>query len=144
MTFFYEICKYPLSILLSYIFIGESPLQILVPDNRLIPGPLSPGPQEMVRWKWWRHQKYVAVSLILSFPDQSVTRSICVLCCSDSPRRRGGGQLGASGTSRATAVSSTLIVESQSEETVTENLSVSQADSLLLFIFLKEFLFTPV
>ncbi|XP_016412498.1 protein NPAT isoform X2 [Sinocyclocheilus rhinocerous] len=67
---------------------GESPLQILVPDNRLNPGPLSPA------------------------------RRKC-----DSPRRRGGGQLGASGTSRATVVSSTLIVESQSEETVTENLS---------------------
>ncbi|XP_016311128.1 protein NPAT isoform X1 [Sinocyclocheilus anshuiensis] len=67
---------------------GESPLQILVPDNRLNPGPLSPA------------------------------RRKC-----DSPRRRGGGQLGASGTSRATVVSSTPIVESQSEETVTENLS---------------------
>ncbi|XP_043115841.1 protein NPAT [Puntigrus tetrazona] len=67
---------------------GESPLHILVPDNRLNPGPLSPA------------------------------RRKC-----DSPRRRGGGQLGASGTSRATVVSSTLIVESQSEETVTENLS---------------------
>ncbi|KAG1951744.1 protein NPAT [Pimephales promelas] len=67
---------------------GESPLQILVPDNRLNPGPLSPA------------------------------RRKC-----DSPRRRGGGQLGASGPSRATVVSSTLIVEAQSEETVTENLS---------------------
>uniref|UniRef100_A0A8C1TQT0 Nuclear protein, ataxia-telangiectasia locus n=2 Tax=Cyprinus carpio TaxID=7962 RepID=A0A8C1TQT0_CYPCA len=67
---------------------GESPLQILVTDNRLNPGPLSPA------------------------------RRKC-----DSPRRRGGGQSGASGTSRATVVSSTLIVESQSEETVTENLS---------------------
>uniref|UniRef100_A0A672RI31 Protein NPAT n=1 Tax=Sinocyclocheilus grahami TaxID=75366 RepID=A0A672RI31_SINGR len=45
------------------------------------------------------------------------------LMLTDSPRRRGGGQLGASGTSRATVVSSTLIMESQSEETVTENLS---------------------
>ncbi|XP_052432408.1 protein NPAT [Carassius gibelio] len=67
---------------------GESPLQILVTDNRLNPGPLSPA------------------------------RRKC-----DSPRRRGGGQLGASGISRATVVSSTLIVESQSEETGTENLS---------------------
>ncbi|XP_073673710.1 protein NPAT [Garra rufa] len=67
---------------------GESPLQILVPDNRLNPGPLSPA------------------------------RRKC-----DSPRRRGGGQMGASGTSRAVVASSTLIVESQSEETVTENLS---------------------
>ncbi|XP_059370306.1 protein NPAT-like isoform X2 [Carassius carassius] len=67
---------------------GESPLQILVTDNRLNPGPLSPA------------------------------RRKC-----DSPRRRGGGQLGASGISRATVVSSTLVVESQSEETVTENLS---------------------
>ncbi|XDV32266.1 hypothetical protein PO909_003129 [Leuciscus waleckii] len=67
---------------------GESPLQILVPDNRLNPGPLSPA------------------------------RRKC-----DSPRRRGGGQLGGSGASRATVVSSTLIMETQSEETVTENLS---------------------
>uniref|UniRef100_A0A671M7I4 Protein NPAT-like n=1 Tax=Sinocyclocheilus anshuiensis TaxID=1608454 RepID=A0A671M7I4_9TELE len=67
---------------------GESPLQILVPDNRLNPGPLSPA------------------------------RRKC-----DSPRRRGGGQLCASGTNRATVVSSTLVVESQNEETVTENLS---------------------
>ncbi|XP_059389021.1 protein NPAT-like isoform X2 [Carassius carassius] len=66
----------------------ESPLQILVPDNRLNPGPLSPA------------------------------RRKC-----DSPRRRGGGQLCASGTNRATLVSSTLVVESQNEETVTENLS---------------------
>ncbi|XP_067306709.1 protein NPAT isoform X2 [Pseudorasbora parva] len=67
---------------------GESPLQILVPDNRLNPGPLSPA------------------------------RRKC-----DSPRRRGGGQLGASGTTRATVVSSSLIMETPSEETVTENLS---------------------
>ncbi|XP_016414099.1 protein NPAT-like isoform X2 [Sinocyclocheilus rhinocerous] len=67
---------------------GESPLQILVPDNRLNPGPLSPA------------------------------RRKC-----DSPRRRGGGQLCAIGTNRATVVSSTLVVESQNEETVTENLS---------------------
>uniref|UniRef100_A0A8C1P892 Nuclear protein, ataxia-telangiectasia locus n=1 Tax=Cyprinus carpio TaxID=7962 RepID=A0A8C1P892_CYPCA len=67
---------------------GESPLQILVPDNRLNPGPLSPA------------------------------RRKC-----DSPRRRGGGQMCASGTNRATVVSSTLVVESQNEETVTENLS---------------------
>uniref|UniRef100_A0A8C2JSQ7 Nuclear protein, ataxia-telangiectasia locus n=1 Tax=Cyprinus carpio TaxID=7962 RepID=A0A8C2JSQ7_CYPCA len=67
---------------------GESPLQILVPDNRLNPGPLSPA------------------------------RRKC-----DSPRRRGGGQMCASGTNRATIVSSTLVVESQNEETVTENLS---------------------
>ncbi|XP_056329003.1 protein NPAT [Danio aesculapii] len=67
---------------------GESTLQILVPDNRLNPGPLSPA------------------------------RRKC-----DSPRRRGGGQLGASGTSKATVVSSSLIVENQNEETVTENLS---------------------
>lgn len=67
---------------------GESPLQILVPDNRLNPGPLSPA------------------------------RRKC-----DSPRRRGGGQLGASGASRAMVVSSTLTMETQSEETVTENLS---------------------
>ncbi|XP_077064467.1 protein NPAT [Siphateles boraxobius] len=67
---------------------GESPLQILVPDNRLNPGPLSPA------------------------------RRKC-----DSPRRRGGGQLGGSGAGRATVVSSTLIMETQSEETVTENLS---------------------
>ncbi|XP_026082225.1 protein NPAT-like isoform X1 [Carassius auratus] len=66
----------------------ESPLQILVPDNRLNPGPLSPA------------------------------RRKC-----DSPRRRGGGQLCVSGTNRATVVSSTLVVESQNEETVTENLS---------------------
>ncbi|XP_051535876.1 protein NPAT-like isoform X2 [Myxocyprinus asiaticus] len=67
---------------------GESPLQILVPDQRLNPGPLSPA------------------------------RRKC-----DSPRRRGGGQLGASGTSRNSVVSSTLIVETQSDETVAENLS---------------------
>ncbi|TRY96310.1 hypothetical protein DNTS_030037, partial [Danionella cerebrum] len=67
---------------------GDAPLQILVPDNRLNPGPLSP------------------------------TRRKC-----DSPRRRGGGQLGAPGTSRASVLASSLIVESQSEETVTENLS---------------------
>ncbi|XP_051966765.1 protein NPAT-like [Xyrauchen texanus] len=67
---------------------GESPLQILVPDQRLNPGPLSPA------------------------------RRKC-----DSPRRRGGGQLGASGTSRSSVVSSTLIVETQSDETVAENLS---------------------
>lgn len=67
---------------------GESTLHILVPDNRLNPGPLSPA------------------------------RRKC-----DSPRRRGGGQLGAIGTSKATVVSSSLIVENQNEETVTENLS---------------------
>ncbi|XP_051522117.1 protein NPAT-like isoform X2 [Myxocyprinus asiaticus] len=67
---------------------GESPLQILVPDQRLNPGPLSPA------------------------------RRKC-----DSPRRRGGGQLGASGTSRSTVVSSTLIVETQCDESVAENLS---------------------
>lgn len=68
--------------------LGESPLQILVPDNRLNPGPLSPA------------------------------RRKC-----DSPRRRGGGQLGASGTSRSTVVSSTLVVETASEENAAENLS---------------------
>ncbi|XP_057207920.1 protein NPAT isoform X2 [Triplophysa rosa] len=68
--------------------LGESPLQILVPDHRLNPGPLSPA------------------------------RRKC-----DSPRRRGGGQLGASGTSRSTVVSSTLVVETASEENVAENLS---------------------
>lgn len=67
---------------------GETTLHILVPDNRLNPGPLSPA------------------------------RRKC-----DSPRRRGGGPLGASGTSKATVVSSSLTVENQNEETVTENLS---------------------
>ncbi|XP_051963039.1 protein NPAT-like [Xyrauchen texanus] len=67
---------------------GESSLQILVPDQRLNPGPLSPA------------------------------RRKC-----DSPRRRGGGQLGASGTSRSMVVASTLIVETQCDETVAENLS---------------------
>ncbi|KAA0702035.1 Protein NPAT [Triplophysa tibetana] len=68
--------------------LAESPLQILVPDHRLNPGPLSPA------------------------------RRKC-----DSPRRRGGGQLGASGTSRSTVVSSNLGVETSSEENVAENLS---------------------
>ncbi|XP_055052594.2 protein NPAT [Misgurnus anguillicaudatus] len=68
---------------------GESPLQILVPDHRLNPGPLSPA------------------------------RRKC-----DSPRRRGGGQLGSTGTSRTTLVSSsTLVVETPSEENMAENLS---------------------
>ncbi|KAL7831868.1 hypothetical protein AOLI_G00294160 [Acnodon oligacanthus] len=64
---------------------GDSTLQIILPDHRFTPGPLSPA------------------------------RRKC-----DSPRRRSGGQFG---TSRGTAVSSTLNVESQSQETVTENLS---------------------
>lgn len=68
---------------------GESPLQILVPDHRLNPGPLSPA------------------------------RRKC-----DSPRRRGGGQLGSTGTSRTTLVSnSTFVVETPSEENMAENLS---------------------
>ncbi|XP_036417871.1 LOW QUALITY PROTEIN: protein NPAT [Colossoma macropomum] len=64
---------------------GDSTLQIILPDHRFTPGPLSPA------------------------------RRKC-----DSPRRRSGGQFG---TSRGTVVSSTLNVESQSQETVTENLS---------------------
>uniref|UniRef100_A0A3B1JFR7 Nuclear protein, ataxia-telangiectasia locus n=1 Tax=Astyanax mexicanus TaxID=7994 RepID=A0A3B1JFR7_ASTMX len=64
---------------------GDSTLQIILPDQRFTPGPLSPA------------------------------RRKC-----DSPRRRGGGQ---SGTSRSSAVPSTLSVETQSQEAVTENLS---------------------
>uniref|UniRef100_A0A4W4DND8 Protein NPAT C-terminal domain-containing protein n=1 Tax=Electrophorus electricus TaxID=8005 RepID=A0A4W4DND8_ELEEL len=64
---------------------GESTLQIIVPDHRIAPGPLSPA------------------------------RRKC-----DSPRRRGGSQYG---PSRGTAVTSSLTVESHSQEAMTENLS---------------------
>ncbi|XP_072548082.1 protein NPAT isoform X2 [Salminus brasiliensis] len=73
---------------------GDSTLQIMLPDHRFTPGPLSPA------------------------------RRKC-----DSPRRRGGGQFG---TSRSTAVSSTLSVESQSQEPVTENLSVSSQKQMVI------------
>lgn len=63
----------------------DSTLQIILPDQRFTPGPLSPA------------------------------RRKC-----DSPRRRGGGQIG---TSRSSAVPSTLSVETQSQEAATENLS---------------------
>ncbi|XP_076833468.1 protein NPAT [Brachyhypopomus gauderio] len=64
---------------------GESTLQIIVPDHRIVPGPLSPA------------------------------RRKC-----DSPRRRAGSQHGAS---RSSVVSSSLAVEANSQETMTENIS---------------------
>uniref|UniRef100_A0AAY5KTV4 Protein NPAT C-terminal domain-containing protein n=1 Tax=Esox lucius TaxID=8010 RepID=A0AAY5KTV4_ESOLU len=65
---------------------GETPLQIMVPENRLTQGPLSPG------------------------------RRKC-----DSPRRRGGGSGGSSGTGRANMAACHLTSEPQNEEVVTEN-----------------------
>ncbi|KAM3875335.1 protein NPAT [Diretmus argenteus] len=65
---------------------GDSPVQMLVPEHRLTPGPMSPG-----RRKW------------------------------DSPRKRGSGLSGSSGTGRSTMNVSSLAVEPQPEEVVEEN-----------------------
>ncbi|KAJ7995489.1 hypothetical protein DPEC_G00245100 [Dallia pectoralis] len=64
----------------------ETPLQIIVPENRLTQGPISPG------------------------------RRKC-----DSPRRRGGGSGGSSGTGRANMAACHPTAEPQNEEVVTEN-----------------------
>ncbi|XP_071375012.1 protein NPAT [Centroberyx affinis] len=64
----------------------DSPVQIIVSEHRLTPGPMSP-----VRRKW------------------------------DSPRRRGSGLSGSSGTGRSTMTVSSLAAEPQPEEVVDEN-----------------------
>lgn len=64
----------------------DSPVQMLVSEHRLNPGPTSPG-----RRKW------------------------------DSPRRRGSGQTGSSGTGRSTMTVSSFAAEPQPEEVVDEN-----------------------